>query len=328
MEVATNKLLESVDCPNEIVNLAVNQNPEGTPLFHYWKEFERHYLREGKSEETIRNVRDVLRFISSKLGIDTIEACNTPKILREALFNAKEERNWTYVTFNSYVKNIKTYFIWLEAMEYVEQNKIRKIRKCKEELNEQYVYSDEQVKLILSHIKTRRQTRLQRHRNDFFVGLLSLTGARLCEILQLQVIDIQKFRDTYKVIIRGRKQKGRLRYYPFSSWLRDSYETYMRTRLNLRQDETNLFISSSRRTGWTQKGTRALFKRLSKELGFRVIAHAFRRYVATKLHREGYSLEYIANYLGHTRITTTQRYIERSCLLTDRGVDAMGKILN
>jgi len=317
-------LIFAMEVDTNVTNRLVKDE---TPLFYYWDEFVEHYLREGKSEETVKNVRDVLKFVITGLGITTIEDCCNPAILREALFKAKIARRWGNVTFNSYVKNINTYFIWLEDMEYILENKIRKVRKCKEELNEQYTLSEEQIGLIFAHMKTRRQTRLERWRNDFFISLLSVTGARPCELLQLQVRDVVVIGDTYKIVIHGRKQKGRLRYYRFPSWLRDTYEAYENVRSKLRSNEISLFISSSKRTGWTAKGMRGLFRSLSKELGFKVIAYGFRRFVATKLNKEGLSLQDIQNHLGHTRASTTLRYIERSCMLTDKGMKTMSGVI-
>ncbi|MFC1811047.1 site-specific integrase, partial [Patescibacteria group bacterium] len=61
-------------------------------------------------------------------------------------------------------------------------------------------------------------------------------------------------------------------------------------------------------------------------LGFRVNAYAFRRYVATHLNTKGKDIKDIQQYLGHTRPTTTLRYIERSCVLTDVCAGVMGEV--
>jgi site-specific recombinase XerD len=324
----------SSEVPNKFRNLLPEEEISGikildgkTPLWKYWDEFVKHYLREGKSEVTILHVKDTLKFVMRRLNIFTIESCNTPEILREALFKAMNDRNWAGTTLNTYRKNLNTYFLWLEDMEYIEENKIKKIRKCKEEQKEQYTLNEEQIRSLLGQIRQRRQRKLERWRNDFFIGLMVVTGARPCELLQLQCRDVQKLKDgSYKIVIRGRKQKGRPRYYRMPSWVRDSYEMYVLKRQDLEREEANLFVSSSKRTGWTAKGMRGLFKRLSKELGFKVGAYGIRRFVATKLNAEGVDVKDIMNHLGHTRISTTHRYIERSCCLTDKGVDVMGGV--
>lgn len=310
----------------QIVSLSLKSGQ--TPLWQHWEEFVEHYLREGKSEVTVGNVRDVLRYVTRNLNLLTVEQCNTPSILREALFKAKSERNWSNVTFNSYVKNLNTYFLWLLDMEYINENKIMKVRKCKEEQNEQYTLSEERVLQLLGHLTQRRQTRLERWRNQLFVQLVALTGARPCELMAIQCRDIKMVENGgYKLVIGGRKQKGRNRYYRLTSNIVATYEAYINVRQTFGREEPNLFVSCSKRTGWTDKGMRCLFKRLSKELGFKVTAYSIRRYVATKLDASGVDIRDIMNHLGHTRLSTTMRYIERSCCLTDRGVDVLGKVV-
>ncbi|PIZ76024.1 hypothetical protein COY05_02840 [Candidatus Peregrinibacteria bacterium CG_4_10_14_0_2_um_filter_38_24] len=312
---------------NQLCIFESDESFSGDALWKYWSEFVKHYVREGKSLVTISNVRDTLKFVILRLKIMTVEACNNPNILREALYEEKEKRNWSPSTLNTYRKNLNTYFKWLEDMEYIQENKIMKVRKCKEIMNEQRTLTEDQVKLIRMQIVNRRQTRLERWRNDLFVAFLAFTGARPCELLSIQCIDIKKVeKGGYKLVIKGKKQKGRLRYYTLPSWIRDSYEMYLLKRQELKREEPNLFVSSSKRTGWTDKGMRGLFKRLSNEIGFNVNAYAFRRYVATKLNSEGKNLEDIANYLGHTRISTTKRYIERSCALTNECAEVMGMV--
>lgn len=303
------------------------QNGE-TPLWRHWEEFVTKHLRTGKSEVTVLNVRDSLRFIIQNLNIHTIEQCNNPRLLEESLFASKEKRGFSNTTFNSRLKNLNTYFIWLEKMEYISENKIKKVSRCKEAQNEQYTLSEEQVRLIVGRVHTRRQSRLLRFRNVFFIDLLRFTGARPCELLEIRVQDIQKEKETYKLKIIGKKQKGKPRYYPFPSYVRDSFEAYMPYRNKLRNDEPMLFISSSKKKPWSQKGMRKLFSQLSKELGFKVNAYGFRRYVATTLNAKGVKTNDIKNYLGHGRITTTERYIEKSTILTQKGAEVMGMSLS
>ena len=92
-----------------------------------------------------------------------------------------------------------------------------------------------------------------------------------------------------------------------------------------RWKEENLFISISKRTGWTEKGLRGLLKKLSAKLGFKVTCYGFRRYVATKLYEKTNDLRLVSTHLGHTRISTTYRYIQNSSGLNQKGMDIMSE---
>lgn len=271
----------------------------------------------------VRNVRDALKFVIMCLDLFTIEKVNDPKVLENALFAYKKSKGISGVTYNSYLKNLNTYFIWLEKHEYITVNKLKKVTHCTEPINEQYTLSEDFVDQIVGHVYVRRQTKLQRLRNVFFIHLLRFTGARPCELLSLRYQDIKVISGKYKLTISGRKQKGRLRYYFLDAVVSEAFQAYADYRNSLRSNEYMLFISTSKIGGWTEKGMRGLFKRLSNELSFRVTAYAFRRYVATRLNARGVDMKDIRNYMGHTRDSTTIKYIERSCILTARGSEAM-----
>lgn len=295
-----------------------------TPLWQHWDAFQERYLESGRSTTTVRNVRDALKFAVVRLGFVTLEQVNNSVALEDALFAYRKSRGIAGVTYNSYLKNLNTYFMWLAQHKRIAINNLTNVTRCKEEINEQETLSEEQVGQIIGHIYSRRQTKLQRLRNAFFIHLLRFTGARPCELLSLRYQDIKCVGGRYKLTISGKKQKGRMRYYFFDSALSDLFCTYVDYRNGLRSGEHMLLISSSKVGGWTEKGMRGLFRRLSEELGFRVTAYGFRRYVATRLNAKGVGMMDIQNYMGHTRATTTQRYIERSGLLTAKGSEAMG----
>ncbi len=310
--------------PNEkLEELATLVPTEDTPLWKYWEEFVTKYLRVGKSHTTVQNVRDTLKTVILKLKFLTIEECLNTEKLEDALHEYKEERGIKATTFNSYLKNLKTYFIWLERYGKIKENRIGRIPKCTEMYREKLVLNREKIDKIVGYLSTRRQTKLQRARNIFYIDLLRFIGARPCEIADLETTDITPINNTYKIVIHGAKQKGKNRHYQLKGYVRDSYERYMGIRNELRPDEKHLFISSSKRTGWGQKGMRYLFKKLNQDLGFRSTAYAFRRYVATELYRKGMTLEEIGDYLGHTRRDTTRRYLEDICAWTDKSGDIM-----
>ncbi|MBL4694668.1 site-specific integrase [Candidatus Gracilibacteria bacterium] len=299
-----------------------------TPIWHYWKEFVTHYLREDKSTSTVLNVRNTLQFTIRHISIYSIEQCNTPEILREGLFKAKEDRGWKNGTLNNHRKNLNTYFLWLLDMEYIKENKIKKVRKCHEVQTENHTLSESEIKQLRTHLFTgRRNSQFERYRNALLFDMMILTGARPCEILNIQMRDIKDKSGTHTLLIRGKKQKGRIRYYNMPSSLIGLYKMFVMIRQNLGRDEANLFCSQSRRTGLTYKGISKLVPKLSRELGFKITCYGIRRFVATNLYLKRVPLEKIQQHLGHTRITTTLRYIEKSCHLTKDGTDEMGKLL-
>jgi len=316
-------MLQVLLSDEEIKAISQNVPVNEVPVWFYWSEFVQKHLRTGKSETTIKNVRDVLRLIIRKLGIYTIQQLNTPRLVEDALFSYREKHPIKNNTFNSYRKNLNTYGIWLEKMEYIDCNNIRKIDKCKGEYDENLTLTQEQINAVIVQIRDRKQSKLERLRNAFFIDLLRFTGARPCELVDLKLKDISKESTGYKLCLQGKKQKGRKRYYDLCTYVIDSFEAYMDFRSIYRENEDYLFVSAYKRVPWTYVGIKNLFASLSEELGYRVNAYSFRRYVATKLNTLDMPLESIRDYLGHTRVATTLRYIERSCALTKECANVM-----
>ena len=71
--------------------------------------------------------------------------------------------------------------------------------------------------------------------------------------------------------------------------------------------------------GWREKemdprNVQNLLERLRIKIGItkRVSPHTLRRSFATHLHDEGYDIKFIQELLGHSRIDTTEKYIDVS----------------
>lgn len=323
LEKEFNKVPSLLD-DSEAQKLAATLPKDKIPLWKHWDAFVFHWLLRNRSRVTLTRIADTLKFIIKQCGVHTIEDCNSHNELEATLHLQKIARNWQDETFNTYKKNLNSYFIWLENKDVIEKNNIRRISKCSKKVNEQYTLTEEQMSALVPHLQSRRQTRLERWRNLLFVGLMLQTAARPCELLQLEIDSIRTHTDGYKVIIKGRKQKGRPRYYRLNSEMRDIYEMYLKVRDGCKREERCLFVSSSKLTGWTDKGMRGLFKKLSKELKFKVTGYSIRRGVATLLKKKGIHETDIMHHLGHNRLSTTQSYITSSCYLTDDNIDKLG----
>ncbi len=299
-----------------------------TPLWEHWPEFAEWYLDKGRSEETVRRVRDSARFFIRNTPLKTIESCNDHIVLEKALRQVKKDRGVQHITLNTYLKSLRTYFYWLADYKYIHENNLEKIKLWKEKINEQYTYSHDQVERIKVHTHYRKQTTMQRYRNDLFIGLIALIGARPVELLHIKISDIKEEKGQLVLRLQGAKQKGYVRPYLLENDIKDSFLAYINYLEKIGRKEEYLFVSSSKKGRWTDKGMRCLFRDLSKELGFRVTAYAFRHYVPTVLDEEGMDLREIATYMGHTRISTTLRYIQRNPSQTQAASHIMERVLS
>ncbi len=310
--------------PEEELIEAAKTVPEGdTPLWLHWIEYVQRQQTFNRSPGTTRSVRDALRIVVRRFKFTSIESCNNKNNIENALVKLRADRGLATNTYNSYLKNIKSYLIFLKRRGVIETIELDNVEKFPHVVGDQYVQTDDQVMRVIANLNTRRQTTLERLRNIFFYKLLLMTGARPSELELLTLDSIKRNPGQWTIKIAGTKNKPRNRFYNLPSSVKDSYIAYILYRQQLKRTEPFLFVSQSKRTGWTAKGMRYLLKKLSQELGFTVGLYSTRRYVATKLAREGASIHEISDHLGHTRHSTTKIYIQQCAELTRKNVDKL-----
>lgn len=311
----------------EIESLSDDISPGETAIWEHWQKYVTKTLILGKSPITIKSVRDGLNMVLRHTGLLTIEQINTPGQLDLALLELQLSRNQKSSTRNTYIKNVNTYFIWLYKNHLIEQNNVARIEKGREQPPDVKALSLEQIEKAIVHVGTRHHaSALERARNILMVDIFRFSGIRPCELLGMDNDAIYLEDSRWKMVINGRKQKGRKRYYEVPSFLLHSYRHYMQLRADNERWEQPLFVSMSSREGWKMSGLQNLFKKISKELGFRITAYGFRRFVASQLSKSNIGRDHLSRYMGHSRFTTTDLYIERECYLTKNGTDMMQAI--
>lgn len=299
-----------------------------TALWEHWQAFVTKSLLLGKSQATVKSTRDTMRFLIRHTGIVSIETMNRPGVLDEQLFRLQFERGFGLNTRKTYIKNLNTYFIWLYRNHLIEQNHVGRIERGRERTKEMPCLQRRQIDRLLAHLATRpHNTPLERARNLLMIDILRFSGIRPCELLDLTTGAIYRDRGRWVLAVRGRKQHARVRYYQCPGFIVDGFKRYMALRTEHQRWDEALFVSMSRRgEALSVSGLQNLFKKLSRELGFRINAYGFRRYVATQLSEKGVAREDLSRFLGHARFSTTDLYIERNCSLTATASTAMTEL--
>jgi site-specific recombinase XerD len=167
-----------------------------------------------------------------------------------------------------------------------------------------YLEQDE-INNILNKIKT--ESKPQFVNRDLAIITLGVgTGIRVGALVQINVEDIDFKENTIHVIEKG----GKERYLKFgvntrnilSAWLID------RTTYFSEVDTDALFISQHRQR-LSVEGVRGLMDKYANGInGKHITPHKMRSSAATNLAKAGVDIQTIADILGHSSVTTTQRY--------------------
>lgn len=138
-------------------------------------------------------------------------------------------------------------------------------------------------------------------------GLLYGSGLRISEGLSLNIKNIDEATDMIRITGKGNKQRE----VPLLTQSVNLIRAYREACPEVETDDRPLFIGvrgDRLNPGMVQKRMRALRVRMG--LGETATPHALRHSYATHLLGEGMNLREIQELLGHSSLTTTQRYTE------------------
>ena len=148
-------------------------------------------------------------------------------------------------------------------------------------------------------------------RETAIIELLYGTGARISEVVSLNVGDVMKLDGGEVSSLRLTGKGGKMRVVPLGSYARDALEQYLvRVRPQLVQrDRVALFLNDrggrlSRQSMWRSVSEAALRANIETD----VSPHSLRHSYATHLLDGGADIRVVQELLGHSSVTTTQIY--------------------
>ncbi len=159
------------------------------------------------------------------------------------------------------------------------------------------VFTDNEVDAIRScrHLSGDSEAAI---RNRALVNLMLDSGLRLSEVAGLEVADLHLEDRLAKVTGKG----GKDRFVPFGR----AVALYLEEWLEVRGRHTGSLFELKAR------GVDALFRRLERDLGFKIHPHAARHYAATQMVRRGMDIYALKRVLGHAHISTSEVYLTLS----------------
>jgi integrase/recombinase XerC len=139
-------------------------------------------------------------------------------------------------------------------------------------------------------------------RDHALLELLYATGLRVAECCGLDRRDLDRSQGTVRVLGKGSKE----RVVPVGETALDAVEAY----LSLRGDDSGPLFRNVRGGRLTVRSVHRIVRNRARLAGIsqRVTPHTLRHTFATHMLGEGADLRLIQELLGHSRLSTTQRY--------------------
>ena len=217
------------------------------------------------------------------------------KDLRDYLSFYQGINNCNNTTIDGVRRSLSSFFTFLEEEDYIIKSPTRRIHKIKTEKLVKETYSDE--------VLERLRNKCDNIRNLAIIDLLSSSGMRISELVNLNIEDINF--ENKSCIVFGKGKKMREVYFDGKAKL------HLQEYLNSRKDDNKALIVSRYKPykRISYRGIETMLKRLGEEIGVhKVHPHKFRRTLATRAIDKGMPIELVQHLLGHTKIDTTLHY--------------------
>jgi integrase/recombinase XerD len=204
-------------------------------------------------------------------------------------------------TINGKIINLRAMYKYAVKEEYVEVNPFKTVEPLREESKVVKTYSDISIDMLLASFKGKGFIPT---RNKTIVTTLMETGIRNSELCNITLDDIKG--DSIRIMGKGSKE----RYVGISKPLQLQLMRYMRVRATW-LDGINtpyLFLKNGKKE-MTRYTVLKMIKDVGKRLGIpQPTVHKIRHWYAQAM-LDSVDIYYVSRILGHSSITTTERYV-------------------
>lgn len=252
------------------------------------------YVTNGKNNEDFYktvSVSDIRDYIAS---------------LRRRKDGGKEVKNGDSIQATRW-SALNTFFNFLVLDDYIDHSPMLKTKRPKMQRKTEVVYlTPEEIDAIMKKIEVESPKKLvNRDKALFSLGIS--TGLRVGALTQVDIKDIDFDNCFIHVVEKGDKE----RYIPFGNNMKNLLAVWLLDRNTYygNVDTDALFVSKMGKR-ITEEGVRLLMKKYSGDINKKITPHTMRKSAATNMAASGVNIQTIANMLGHTQISTTQRYVD------------------
>ncbi len=252
--------------------------------------------------ETITDKIIIKYFVSIqtrfKGGVGEIVECETSDSYRQCVWSCLNN----YFTYLCKKGKIETNYLVDAGIDRPKNNDLDRIKS-----NRLHTTADDfkNILEITYEVKYNRNKYINRDRA--MLMLLMATGMRESALRSINVEDIDFINRTIMVIDKGKKRHM----YYLDDKLVDILELWIYTRNEILTDPKSsaLFISKSNERISVNGIVKMVKKYTKAALGYEMSPHKFRSGLASILYEQKNDVEYVRRVIGHSNISTTQRYI-------------------
>ncbi len=278
----------------------------------------------GLSSNTVSSYSNDLKLFEAFIG----SQCEMSKITLENLLSCiggLSRQHKAGTSINRFISAVRTLFAFSYKFGYIPKNPALELKTVKIPKHIPKFMTKEDADSLCTKPEIAEQ--LWASRDCAIFEMLYSSGCRVSEIANLK---LQDFTNGYKAaVVRGKGNKERIVY--FGQHAQRALELYLHDRtkklldlgIEYKSFPKNLFVNQ-KGTPLTTGGIRFILNKYSGPAGSNkhINPHAFRHTFATQMLNNGADVRLVQEMLGHSSISTTQRYTH---ITTDRLIEIYNK---
>ena len=274
--------------------------------FKNFLKFERN-LSENSTQSYIQDLQKLIRFLSDNNINKKISEINS-NVIREFVY--QQTKLIKPSSQSRLISSLKNFFDYLIIEKIIFINPIDSIQYPKIATKIPETLSTQEIDKLIDYLKKSKKNSL---RNCTILEVLYSCGLRVSELTNLNISDI--FFDDFLIKILGKG--GKERFVPMSKIVKDMIKDYLNSeRFNTitKKGFEDILFLNNRGEKLTRVMIFTILNIAKKGIGIKkkVSPHILRHSFATHLIENGADISSIQHMLGHTNITTTERYLHVS----------------
>ena len=274
--------------------------------FKNFLKFERN-LSENSTQSYIQDLQKLIRFLSDNNINKKISEINS-NVIREFVY--QQTKLIKPSSQSRLISSLKNFFDYLIIEKIIFINPINSIQYPKIATKIPETLSTQEIDMLIDYLKNSKKNSL---RNCTILEVLYSCGLRVSELTNLNISDI--FFDDFLIKILGKGRKER--FVPMSKIVKDMIKDYLNSeRFNTikKKGFEDILFLNNRGEKLTRVMIYTILNIAKKGTGIKkkVSPHILRHSFATHLIENGADISSIQHMLGHTNVSTTERYLHVS----------------
>lgn len=268
-------------------------------------EYLRHF--EHKTENTAasykRDLVKMMHFLEDEMGEKEWSSV-TEKELRAGIDRMKNE-HYADSSISRMISSLHAFFEFLCGQNRISANPASAIQPPKVRVKRPEILSEKQIRLLLDQPDTGT---LKGLRDRAMLAVLCTTGIRVSELVSLKVDDLN-LDEHYLICADSQKE----RVIPLMEETEEALRNYLELSRPhfLRTEDKELLFMNLQGHAMSRQGFWKLLKGYAKKAGIKgdITPHTLRNSFAVHMIQKGNDLRKVQEILGHSDLSTTQRYV-------------------